>query len=173
MQDVLYKLLPQVEQEEQRREKEYYGNEENMDSANLDEKMKFGDEKSKSAESLSRRIVRRKRASPGSSFGTAIVLEFAGGYMGFGCTDSIRAMLRRYLWVPKYTMIGRVQNYLHKKLNLDSAVQVCMFALTYLLNESLTLDTVCDAFFPDSTTKPITLHYAVLHKNYIQSLQEH
>lgn len=44
----------------------------------VDEKMKFGDEKSKSAESLSRRIVRRKRASPGSSFGTAIVLEFAG-----------------------------------------------------------------------------------------------
>lgn len=44
----------------------------------VDEKLKFGDEKSKSAESLSRRIVRRKRVSPGSSFGTAIILEFAG-----------------------------------------------------------------------------------------------
>lgn len=41
---------------------------------------------------------------------------------------------------------------------VTNILQVCVFALTYYLNESLTLDSVCDAFFPHSAVSCLCLY---------------
>lgn len=158
MQDIVYKLLPHIEEEEQKRERQFYSErgmtcdpKDMIPSSPFLKRRQFG---------RNHRKIRRTGAS-GSSGWLGVELKFAGVSMSARDSTTVTPLVNKYLLVPANAKIMNVQNFLRKKLNLNYDVQASLFVGTYLLHESLTLSTVCNVFF-GSSKKMITLHYGIL-----------
>lgn len=159
MQDIVYKLLPHVQKEEQDRERQFYS--ERGLTCDPKDMIPISPYLKRRPFGRGHHTIRRKPGSSGSSGWLGVELMFAGVSLNLSDSTTVLPLVNKYLLVPASTKIANVQNFLRKKLQLKSDVQVLLFVNNYLLHESMPLSTVCSVFF-NSSKKMITLNYGIL-----------
>jgi hypothetical protein len=159
MQDILYKLLPQVEQVELEKEKQFYKErgltcapKVDLQNGSTHKRRRFG----RGQRDISRNV--------GHSW-LAVLLLCAGISWELENSHDIVQLVKNYLWVPGHAKVANVQNYLRKKLHLADSAQALLFVDNFLLHESLTLSTVWKVFFSPGKDKMITLSYGIVSKD--------
>lgn len=155
IQDIVYKLLPHIEEVEKSRERDFY----------LSRGMQYPPPKPKTeiTPPLKKKKGRAPSSRPGSPIaeeGISIFLEHAGSAIG---TGALRTLTKKYIRVSCVATVGHLQRFLDRKLNANHLGQVSLFVDSYLLHSSLTLQDVRELFFEDTEGFDyLTLQYALM-----------